>query len=384
MIWQQRISQALKTCFASDGWRQRIANQQGNGRWVVYNGKRYLNFSSNDYLGLSRHPAVISAWCQGAQQHGVGSGGSGHITGYHHAHEQLETALAQWLGYPRAILFISGFAANQAVISCFAQKHDHIFADKLSHSSLLDAAMASQARLRRFAHNSSDGLSRLLKTPASGGCLIVTEGVFSMDGDRAPLADIARLAQRHQALLLVDDAHGIGVTGEQGRGSCEQAGIKADLLIITFGKAFTLGGAAVLCNDSLAEYLIQFSRHLIYSTAMPPAQALALHAALQVIQQAQPLRDKLQHHIHRFRSAMAELPLRCVKSHSAIQPVIIGDNQRCLALAQRLRQQGIWLTAIRPPTVPPGSARLRITLSAAHESQDIDQLLQELSQVADA
>lgn len=381
MIWQQRIQQALEQRQQSGGWRQRISNQQGSGRWLIHEGKRYLNFSGNDYLGLSQHPAVIQAWCDGARQYGIGSGGSGHVTGYHHVHQQLEQALADWLGYPKAILFISGFAANQAVITTFAQQGDSIFADKLSHSSLLDAAIHSPAQLRRFTHNDPSSLAQLLANPVNGGQLVVTEGVFSMDGDAAPLAEISTLTQQWKALLLVDDAHGIGVLGRQGRGSCALAGVRPDILVITFGKAFAVGGAAVLCSEPLAEYLIQFARHLIYSTSMSPAQALALHAALNVIRKEQSLRDQLYCHIRHFRAGVAHMTHILSSSDTAIQPVIIGDNLQAQRLAQHLRQQGIWLTAIRPPTVPPGTARLRITLSAAHQSEDINQLLEALAHV---
>lgn len=381
MNWQQRIRQALDERQNNGGWRVRVVNQQGSGRWVIHQGQRYLNFSANDYLGLSHHPAVIKAWCDGASRYGVGSGASGHVTGYHQTHQQLETALAEWLGYPRALLFISGFAANQAVISCLSQQGDQLLADKLSHNSLLDAAVASPAQLRRFLHNNPDSLEKLLVKPFNGCRMVITEGVFSMDGDCAPLPQIAALAKQHQALLLVDDAHGIGVTGEQGRGSCAQAGIRPDLLIVTFGKAFAVSGAAVLCSEALADYLTQFARHLIYSTAMPPAQALALCAALRLIREEPVRRDILQQRIAQFRTAVASLPVTRLPSSTAIQPLIIGENQRAQILAQRLRQHGIWITAIRPPTVPPGSARLRITLSAAHQPEDIHYLCKALAHV---
>ena len=380
MSWQQRIEQALEERQAADALRCRQPVTQGAGRWLTREGQRWLNFSSNDYLGLSQHPAIVKAWQEGAERYGVGSGGSGHVSGYSEAHCVLEEQLADWLGYPRALLFISGFAANQAVIAALAGKEDRIVADRLSHASLLEAANLSPAQLRRFQHNDARYLEELLAKPLSGQQLVVTEGIFSMDGDSAPLTDIQRATRAAEALLLVDDAHGIGVVGEEGRGSCDSQQVHPDLLIVTFGKAFGVSGAAVLCSEALADYLLQFARHLIYSTAMPPAQAVALSAALGVIRSddGQQRREKLARHITDFRRQMADYPGELTQSISAIQPLIVGDNARALRLAARLREQGCWVTAIRPPTVPVGSARLRLTLTAAHGSDDIARLLEVL------
>ncbi len=378
MTWQQRIDAELAARRAQQTLRVRMTRQEDDGRHITREGRQWLNVSGNDYLGLSHHPEVIQAWQQGAARYGVGSGGSGHVTGYCEAHQAFEQQLALWLGYPRALLFISGFAANQAVISALTHKDDFILADKLSHASLIEAAMQSPATLRRFAHNQTGALERLLVSPAPAERLVVTEGVFSMDGDSAPLADIATLATRHDAWLMVDDAHGIGVVGHEGRGSCARAGIQPDLLVVTFGKAFGVSGAAVLCSESVADYLLQFARHLIYSTAMPPAQAMALCTALTVVRQADDRRATLQRHIQRFRDGIKGLPLTLAPSETAIQPLIVGDNARALQLAEQLRVKGIWATAIRPPTVPPGSARLRLTLTAAHHDEDISRLLEAL------
>ena len=378
MSWQQRIAAALDERRSVNALRTRIVGES-DATGFTHQGQRYRNFSGNDYLGLSRHPAIVEAWQQGAQRYGVGSGGSGHVTGFHQAHHRLEQTLAEWLGYPRALLFISGFSANQAVIGALMQKEDRIVADRLSHASLLEAASLSPATLRRFHHNDVDSLQALLDKPLTGQQLAITEGVFSMDGDRAPLAEIA--AAKRNALLMVDDAHGIGVVGEGGRGSCAAANVKPDILVVTFGKAFGLSGAAVLCSDDLADYLLQFARHLIYSTAMPPAQAHALQTAVTVIQQAEEQRATLQRHIARFRRQMVHIPLQLADSQTAIQPIIVGDNQRTLQLAASLRERGLWVTAIRPPTVPAGSARLRITLTAAHTESDIDALLEALHDV---
>jgi len=381
-MWSERIAQALTAQRTADGWRQRRRIEHNSVREITLDGQRYRHFSSNDYLGLSQHPAVMAAWQQGVREAGVGAGASGHVTGYSRHHAQLEQQLASWLGYPRALLFISGFAANQAVIHLLAQKSDRIIADKLAHASLLDAASHSPATLRRFAHNQPASLAKLLATRAEGGTLVVTEGVFSMDGDSAPLAELAAETRRAGGWLLVDDAHGIGVTGEQGRGSCWQQQVKPELLVVTFGKGFGVSGAALLCDDATADYVEQFSRHLIYSTAMPPAQCCALLAALAQIQQGDALRARLQQNIARFRAGAAQLPWQLMASDSAIQPLIVGENRAALALSQRLAQAGCWVSAIRPPTVPPGTARLRITLTAAHHPEDIDALLEALYDAA--
>lgn len=380
MSWQQRIDTALAARRAVSTLRRRQVVEQGAGHWLTAKGKRYLNFSSNDYLGLSQHPQVVAAWQQGAARFGVGSGGSGHVSGYSFAHQQLEEELAQWLGYPRALLFISGFAANQAVITALAAKDDRIVADRLSHASLLEAASLSPAQLRRFAHNDPLQLQSLLAKPVGGQQLVVTEGIFSMDGDSAPLAEIDRVSRAAGAWLLVDDAHGIAVSGNGGRGSCHAQQVQPDLLIITFGKGFGVSGAAVLCSESVAEYLVQFARHLIYSASMPPAQAAALQASLAVIRgdEGQQRREKLQQHIALFRRGAAALTMAMTDSASAIQPLIVGDNARALRMAEELREHGCWVTAIRPPTVPEGTARLRLTLTAAHETDDITRLLEVL------
>ncbi|EOV9673937.1 8-amino-7-oxononanoate synthase [Cronobacter turicensis] len=378
MTWQARIDTALRAREASHSLRRRVVCTPAPGGALVHQGVRYRNFSGNDYLGLSQHPTLIAAWRQGAETFGVGSGASGHVSGYSGVHQSLENALAQWLGFDRALLFISGFAANQAVVAALMQQPDRILADRLSHASLLEAASHSPATLRRFAHNAPEALAALLGKPCDGLTLVFTEGVFSMDGDRAPLADIAGLAQGEQTLLMVDDAHGIGVLGREGRGSCDVAGVRPDLLLVTFGKAFGLSGAALLCSESMADYLLQTARHLIYSTAMPAAQACALDAALTVIREGDDLRARLARNIARFRAGASQLPLTLADSQTAIQPLIVGENSAALTLAEKLRERGCWATAIRPPTVPAGTARLRLTLSAAHQDDDIDALLEAL------
>ncbi|HGF6560008.1 8-amino-7-oxononanoate synthase [Providencia sp. wls1921] len=380
MAWSSFIDSQLQKRKDASAWRERRCIEKSSGRELHFQGKSYLNFSSNDYLGLSQHPEIIRAWQQGAQEYGVGSGGSGHITGFTHAHHQAEQKLADWLGYPRAILFISGFAANHALITALMTAEDRILADKLSHASLLEGAMHSQAQLRRFSHNSVDSLEKLISKPHTAKTLVVTEGVFSMDGDSAPLDELQTLAHAHNAWLMVDDAHGLGIWGKQGRGSCDEYGIKPDILVATFGKAVGVSGAAVLCDERTADFLIQAARHLIYSTSMPPAQAVAISAAVGEIQQADEQRAQLQRNIHYFKRQLNLPDMHLVDSNTAIQPLIVGDNEKSLQLSQFLREKGIWVQAIRPPTVPPGSARLRMTLSAAHQQDDIDKLLEALNE----
>ncbi|CCK12250.1 8-amino-7-oxononanoate synthase [Cronobacter sakazakii 680] len=376
MTWPARIDAALSAREASHSLRRRVVCTPAPGGALVHQGVRYRNFSGNDYLAASTRRSSRPG--NRAHRRMAGAAASGHVSGYSDAHQSLENALAQWLGFDRALLFISGFAANQAVVAALMQQSDRILADRLSHASLLEAASHSPATLRRFAHNDSGALAALLGKPCDGLTLVFTEGVFSMDGDSAPLADIAGIAQGAQTLLMVDDAHGVGVLGREGRGSCDVAGIRPDLLLATFGKAFGLSGAALLCSAPMADYLLQTARHLIYSTAMPAAQACALNAALSVIREGDDLRARLARNIARFRAGAASLPLTLADSQTAIQPLIVGENSAALTLAKKLRERGCWVTAIRPPTVPAGTARLRLTLSAAHQDDDIDALLEAL------
>lgn len=346
---------------------------------MALNDGQYLNFSSNDYLGLSQEPSVIEAWQRGLRLYGTGSGGSPLVTGHYPAHQSLIDTLCDWLGFADALLFSSGFAANHAVLSSLLQSEDTVFQDKLNHASLLDGGLHSSGKWRRFAHNDVADLSQKLAQCSSEGKLVVTEGVFSMDGDQAPLRAIQDVAQTHQAWLMVDDAHGIGVLGDQGRGSCQVAKIHPDILVITFGKAFGVQGAAVLCSRSVASYLRQFARHWIYSTAMPPAQAVAIEQACRCVQNQSWRRERLFEHSERVNHAISAI----VPTQTSIKPILIGDSANALALSQRLKEKGIWLSAIRPPTVPKNGARLRLTLSATHSSSDISTLIGALQEVMD-
>ncbi|MBT0727023.1 8-amino-7-oxononanoate synthase [Rosenbergiella australiborealis] len=379
MSWQQRIEKTLYQRQQQGLLRRRSAVTLSTQATLRSGTQLFTHFSSNDYLGLSQHPSVIDAWCKGAQQWGTGAGASGHVTGYSPTHQQLEQTLASWLGFPRAILFTSGFAANQALVFALAESNDTLIADKLMHASLQEAAALSPAQYRRYPHNSVEGLARQLAATESENCLVITEGVFSMDGDSAPLSTIDALCRSKQAWLMVDDAHGIGVVGEEGRGSCAQQNVQPDILVVTFGKALGVGGAAILCSDAVAQYIEQVARHLIYSTAFPAAQAQAVLASIDLVRHHPEFRQQLTRNIDLFRERCRDREIPLTDSITAIQPIIIGDNHRTLAVAEALKTAGYWVQAIRPPTVPVGSARLRITLSAAHSELQINGLVEALS-----
>lgn len=367
-VWQSRINNDLAEQQAKYNYRRRQIAQAN---------QHCVNFASNDYLGLSQSPELIAAWQKGAELYGVGSGGSGHVTGFHQPLDQLEKSLAEWLGYDRAIVYGSGFSANQALIQLLIEKNDRIIADKLIHASLVDAGRYSSGIFKRFAHNDLSSLNRILQNDkaSDGSTLVVTEGIFSMDGDEAPLNEIASMiALQENHWLMVDDAHGIGVHGESGKGTCDKYNIHPDILVVTFGKALGVNGAAILCSESMAEYLVQKSRPLIYSTAMPPAQAYTVLNSIELVQKADDKRQSLQDVIRYFKQELHTIGL-ATHSNSAIQPIIIGDNDKSLHVSQVLKDHNIWALAIRPPTVPQNSARIRITLSANYTYEDINQLI---------
>ena len=346
---------------------------------LTIEGKHYLNFCSNDYLGHASHPKVIEAFIDGAKQYGVGSGASHLITGHSRAHHELEEALAEFVGRPRALLFSTGYMANLGVISSLLQKGDHVFEDRLNHASLLDGGLLSQARLQRYQHGDSRDLDAKLAASRAETKLVASDGVFSMDGDLATVMELAQVAQQHAAWLMIDDAHGLGVIGQRGRGLLEQAGASIDdvpILIGTLGKAIGTFGAFVAGDEALIETLIQKARSYIYTTALPPAVAVATLASLQLIDAEAWRRDKLQDNIRLFRERTNEAGIALTDSGAAIQPVIIGEVERTLQLSAALKQHGVLATAIRPPTVPQGTARLRITLSAEHSTQHIERLVE--------
>ncbi|WP_181137175.1 8-amino-7-oxononanoate synthase [Vibrio hyugaensis] len=353
----------------------------GNQSVLEHQGKRYINFSSNDYLGLANDQALVRAWQQGLSVYGSGSGASPMVTGFSAAHSNLESALTEWLGYERAILFGSGFSANQALLFTLLEKSDVLIQDRLNHASLMEAGALSPAKMKRFKHNDIEHLSSLISGEDNN--LVVTEGVFSMDGDCAPLANIVEVTGNHDAWLAVDDAHGIGVLGESGGGSCELAMVKPEILIVTFGKAFGMSGAAILCDHATGDFLTQFARHHVYSTAMPPAQAYALTHAVSMVQEQSWRREKLTELSEVYRDSLNDLD-GFVETQTSIKPFMIGESELALQVASACRQNGIWVSAIRPPTVPKGTSRLRITLTANHTKEQIQTLSMALKQALGA
>lgn len=346
-------------------------------------GKDYLNFSGNDYLGLSQEPAVLKALCDGASRYGLGSTGSPLVTGHQYPHQALCDALCDWLGFDDVLLFSSGFAANQSMLQTLAASDERLLLDKLSHASLIDAAKHHAGGFKRFLHNDLSSLGKLLTQTLPTKAVVVTEGIFSMDGDSPDLAALSALCQRHAAPLLLDDAHGLGVMGSEGRGSWQHQGLTPASLqacMGNFGKALGGSGGFVAGSATVIDYLRQYGRHYIYSTALSPALCVALREAVLLCRQQSWRRERLAEHIQLFQQLAQAEELPMMASDSAIQPVLIGDTIRVLAISDALKQQGIWLGAIRPPTVAPGSARLRITLSAAHQPAQIRQLVQALAQ----
>ncbi len=382
------LSAALEEIRAADLYRTRRVVEAfaapGTSPQVIVGGERRINFCGNDYLGISQHPAVRAAFIEAAQRLGVGSGASHLVTGHGIEHHALEEELAQFVGRPRALLFSTGYMANLAAVAALARRGDLVLEDRLNHASLLDAAHLSGARLKRYTHADPDALERLLREESAARTLVVTDGVFSMDGDIAPLTALATLASARGAWLIVDDAHGLGAVGASGRGSLEACGVCTEdvpVLVGTLGKAFGTFGAFVAGSDDLIEYLIQRARTYIYTTALPPAVAAATRAAVKVVSEEQWRRDRLNTLINRFRNGARQLAVPLLESHSPIQGVVLGAPGRALQVSARLYEQGLWVAAIRPPTVPHGTSRLRITLSAAHTEREVDQLLDALAGV---
>lgn len=378
----QDLAAALSARKHENLYRSRQALEGPQAVVVRVDGRDYLSFCSNDYLGLASHPQVTAALKEGADRFGVGSGAAHLISGHSYAHEALEEELAAFTGRPRALLFSTGYMANLGVVAALTGRGDTVVEDRLNHASLLDAARLSGAKLLRYAHNDMQSLAHRLADGA-GQRLVACDAVFSMDGDCAPLPVIQQLAVRHDAWVLVDDAHGFGVLGEQGRGWCvDQLGAGADNLVLmaTLGKALGTFGAFVAGSEALVETLIQQARTFIYTTAAPPALAWATRTALALVRQDDGLRERLFANIAYFRERASGLDLPLMDSHTAIQPLMVGDAGVALALSAALRRRGVLVTAIRPPTVPQGAARLRITFSARHTAAQIDRLLAALTE----
>jgi 8-amino-7-oxononanoate synthase len=362
-------------------YRTRRVSGSPQGPVMRVDGEELLAFCSNDYLGLANHPEIVRALKEGADTWGVGSGAAHLVNGHSAAHHALEEELADFAGYPRALLFSTGYMANLGVLGALLGHSDRVFEDRYNHASLLDAARYSGARLVRYAHDDTEDLRQRLSGSGYSERLIATDGVFSMDGDIAPLANLAGIAREAQAWLLVDDAHGIGVLGAHGRGSLEHCGLEhgdKPILMGTLGKAFGSFGAFVAGSEELVETLIQQARTYIYTTATPPALAEATRASLRLVREEGWRREKLRALIARFRAGAAQLGLQLMASDTPIQPLLVGEAASALRIGERLRAQGILVPAMRPPTVPEGTARLRITFSAAHEEVQVDRLLDAL------
>ncbi|QCU89265.1 8-amino-7-oxononanoate synthase [Thiomicrorhabdus sediminis] len=349
------------------------------------NGWEVINFSSNDYLGLANHPQIKQALITALQSDAIsyGAGAAHLVTGHHLHHHLLEDELADWLGVERTLLFSTGYMANLAVQQALMQAGDTILADKLNHASLIDGAQLSQAEFKRYPHLDMKALERRLQNSLKNASqtLIVSDGVFSMDGDIAPLNELQQLARQYDAWLMIDDAHGIGCLGDQGRGCFEYFGCELDsntILIGTLGKAFGCSGAFVAGSEILIETLIQFARPYVYTTAMPQLNALAIRESLKLIKTDQASRETLQRNIKQFKQSAIKIGLNLMPSDTAIQPILLHDSAKALQWSEQLKQQGFWVTAIRPPTVPTNQARLRITLSASHTEKQISALLNAL------
>jgi 8-amino-7-oxononanoate synthase len=357
--------------------RQRRMLQSAQGARVQVDGRELLSFCSNDYLGLANHPALAAAVAQALPEMGVGAGASHLITGHHTAHHAFETKFAEFVRLPDALLFSTGYMANLAVVTALVGREGEVFGDKLNHASLNDAALLSRAKFSRYAHNDLAALARLMAASTARSKLVLVDAVFSMDGDVADLPALLALCEAHDAWLLVDDAHGFGVLGAGGRGSLAHFGLQSPRIIYmaTLGKAAGVAGAVVAAEKDVISWLLQKARTYIYTTATPPLLSAALLASLQVIAGADDRRSHLRELVMQLRDGLQAQGWKLLDSATPIQPVIIGSNEATLAISSALLEQGILVPAIRPPTVPVNSARLRITLSAAHSATDVALLL---------
>lgn len=371
--WVQRLTQATQAQQEAGLWRRRRTHgSQGP----------LCDFAGNDYLGLAHDPRLIEAQAQGARRFGAGARASHLVSGHLEVHQRLEQRLARLTCRPRALLFSTGYMANLGVLQALCDGDVHVFQDRLNHASLLDGARLAQARSRRFHHRNHDDLERLLaRAPDALPRLVISDGVFSMDGDQADVAGLARLSQRHGAWLMIDDAHGLGVLGRHGDGCVGQAHgpDEVPILVGTLGKALGSAGAFVAGDELLIEHLTQFARPYVYTTAQPPGVAAATLAALDLLEQEPERRARLFATIERFRHEAGRLGLPLLDSATPIQPILLGDSHRVMRWARRLEAQGLAVGAIRPPTVPRGEARLRITLSAAHDDSDLERLIEALA-----
>ena len=384
---RQRIADARAQRAAQDRVRKRRTVSRRDGVRFEIDGHWLTGFCGNDYLGLSQHFAVVNALQDTAAREGAGGVASHLVCGHHAAHVALEREVADWLGVPSALLFGSGFMANLAVVQALLGEGDVCVQDRLNHASLIDAARLAGCSLRRYPHADAEGALRQLRGVPEGAALLATDGVFSMDGDIAPLKQLALVARAQRAAMYVDDAHGVGVLGPEGRGSVAAAGLGVDavpLQLVTLGKALGSYGAVVAGDAELVRHLAETARPYIYTTALPPAQAAASLAAVKLARRDQWRRDRLVAGIARFREGASKRGFELMPSDTPIQPLPCGEDARALAFAQALEVQGYWVAAIRPPTVPEGQARLRIAFSALHTDAEVDGLLDALEWAREA
>jgi 8-amino-7-oxononanoate synthase len=366
--------------------RATLTTLSGAGEWpaVIVDGRRALDFSSNDYLALGRHPEIASAMAAAAVRHGAGSGASHLVAGHGVEHARLEEELALFTGRTRALLFSTGYMANLAVLGALAGRGELTLLDRLCHASLIDAALLCRARLKRFAHADADAAECALAASAGSACLVATDGVFSMDGDMAPLAKLARASRAHNCWLVVDDAHGLGVLGPSGGGSLEECGLDEEavpVLVGTLGKAFGTFGAFVAGSADVIELLVQKARPYAYTTALPQPVAAATREALRIAAREPWRRERVLHLARRFSRAAKQLDIPVMASATPIQPVLLGSTARVLRAQEELLTAGFWVVAIRPPTVASGSSRLRVTLSAGHTEEQVDALVEVLGKI---
>ena len=381
---QTSISKQLYELKEQGAYRQRRKLDSPQDIKVVIDGEQFLSFCSNDYLGLANDARVCQAAKDAISHFGVGSGASQLISGYSSLHASLEEQLADFLGYQRCVLFSSGYLANLGVISSLSSRYSLILEDRLNHASLIDAARYAGGDLKRYKHRDINHADEIINTSKSKSHLIVSDGVFSMEGSIAPIEQLSQLKHTANDKLIIDDAHGIGVLGNKGKGSLEHAGIdpsKVDILIGTFGKAFGGSGAFVLSDNDTIDYLIQKARTLIYTTAPPVALAAAATQSLKIIINEPERRQRLHKNIQYFRKALSKTALELLDSITAIQTIIIGENEQALWFSKQLEDRGLLALAIRPPTVPKNTARLRITLSSEHTQQQIDLLVNALLEI---
>lgn len=375
------LQKALKQLQQRGLYRRRRCLESPQGREISLDGQRLLNFCSNDYLGLANHPDVLQRFQDAASKYGVGSGSAHLVNGHSRSHHALEEELAEFTGYPRSLLFSTGYMANLAVAQSLCSRGDYIVEDKLNHASLIDAALLSGGKLLRYPHKDMHSLQQQLERCSSAETLLSSDAVFSMDGDEADIPHLIESSRQHDAWLMLDDAHGFGVLGDHGKGSLNHQQVSSDevpVYMATLGKALGTAGAFIAADEDLIEYLIQTARSYIYTTAMPAAIAEATRASLQIIRNDNSLQQSLMHNIQHFKQLAAQAGLTLMPSSTAIQPVIIGDAIAATAISQQLFEQGMHIAAIRPPTVPDGTARLRITLRADHTHHDMEKLITHL------